>query len=127
MATAESDATARRELAVAQSAHTAMADRYHRLNGEREALHGERAMLVERIGGLGLELAESQRTVAELQNRADQLQNRKSGLRSKIREQEEHLARLYAEIERLTGLIEAMEQTTAWKLHRKVEKLRGRT
>ena len=30
------------------------------------------------------------------------------------------------EIERLTALIEAMECTTAWKLHRKVEKLRGR-
>ena len=44
-----------------------------------------------------------------------------------VGEQDEQLGRVYAEIERLNALIEAMESTTAWKLHRKVEKLRGRS
>ena len=39
---------------------------------------------------------------------------------------EQHLARLYAEIERLGSIIEEMEGTKAWRLHRAVEKLRGR-
>lgn len=122
----ESDATARRELAALRSARFDIEDQYHRLNGECEALRGERTMLLGQIDRLGDELAANQRAVVEHQSRADLHQSRESELRSKVQEQEEHLGRLYAEIERLTELIGAMEQTTAWKLHRKVEKLRGR-
>jgi LmbE family N-acetylglucosaminyl deacetylase len=39
---------------------------------------------------------------------------------------EQHLTRLYAEIERLGSVIEAMEATKAWRLHKAVERLRGR-
>jgi LmbE family N-acetylglucosaminyl deacetylase len=39
---------------------------------------------------------------------------------------EQHLTRLYAEIDRLGSVIEAMESTKAWRLHRAIEKLRGR-
>jgi LmbE family N-acetylglucosaminyl deacetylase len=122
----ESDATARRELAALRSAHSALEDRYHRTNGECVALRGERSMLVGQIERLDHELAESRREFAELQSRTSRHRTRERELSSKVAEQEEHLRRVYAEIERLTKLIEAMEQTTAWKLHRRIEKLRGR-
>jgi LmbE family N-acetylglucosaminyl deacetylase/GT2 family glycosyltransferase len=43
-----------------------------------------------------------------------------------IAEHDENAQRLHAEIERLNRLIQAMEGTKAWKLHRTMEKLRGR-
>jgi LmbE family N-acetylglucosaminyl deacetylase len=43
-----------------------------------------------------------------------------------VPELSENLRRTYAEIERLNGLIRAMEGTRAWRLHRWVERLRGR-
>jgi LmbE family N-acetylglucosaminyl deacetylase len=46
--------------------------------------------------------------------------------RNAIAEHDENAQRLYAEIERLNGIIEAMEGTKAWKLHRSLERLRGR-
>jgi LmbE family N-acetylglucosaminyl deacetylase len=46
--------------------------------------------------------------------------------RSALAEQDENAQRLYAEIERLNGLIEEMKGTKAWKLHRTLERLRGR-
>ncbi|MDX2438425.1 MAG: PIG-L family deacetylase [Acidobacteriota bacterium] len=46
--------------------------------------------------------------------------------RTAIAEHDENAQRLYAEIERLSGIIEAMEGTKAWGLHRTIEKLRGR-
>lgn len=126
VAAAESDATARRELAALRSAFAAIEDQYHRLNGEREALRGERTMLVGRIEELGEELTEGRRAFAELENNTVELRNRERGLASRVEEQDEHLRRLYTEIERLTELVRTMERTTAWKLHRTVEKLRGR-
>lgn len=46
--------------------------------------------------------------------------------RSAIAEHDENAQRLYAEIERLNGIIKAMEGTKAWGLHRSLERLRGR-
>jgi len=46
--------------------------------------------------------------------------------RDAVREQGEHIARLHAEIDRLNSVIGAMEGTKAWRLHRAVERLRGR-
>ncbi len=46
--------------------------------------------------------------------------------RSTVAEQAENIQDLYSEIERLNGIVEAMEGTKAWKLHRKVERLRGK-
>jgi len=127
VAATESDATARRELAEERLSHAEMADGYHRMNGECEALRDERALHLGHIDRLEEELQEHRRTIAELQAEANRLHGEESELRSKLAEQQEHLDRLYAEIERLTGLIEAMEATSAWKLHRKIEKLRGRS
>jgi LmbE family N-acetylglucosaminyl deacetylase/glycosyltransferase involved in cell wall biosynthesis len=46
--------------------------------------------------------------------------------RAAIKEGTDNAQRLYAEIERLNGVIEAMEGTRAWRLHRFAERLRGR-
>jgi hypothetical protein len=50
--------------------------------------------------------------------------------RDRLREQldatGDDLRRTYAEIERLNRLIDDMQATKAWKLHRTMEKLRGR-
>jgi LmbE family N-acetylglucosaminyl deacetylase len=43
-----------------------------------------------------------------------------------LAEHQESAQQLYAEIQRLNGIIEAMESTKAWKLHKLGEKLRGR-
>jgi len=123
VAATESDATARRELAGERLEHMEMTDAYHRLNGEREALREERSNNLGHIERLEEELRTHRRALAEQES---EFHVEETKLRMKLAEQEEHLGRLYAEIERLTELIEAMEQTTAWKFHRKIEKLRGR-
>jgi len=46
--------------------------------------------------------------------------------RTAIAEHDENAQRLHAEIERLNALIKEMEGTKAWKLHRRLERLRGR-
>lgn len=46
--------------------------------------------------------------------------------RRTIAEHEENTHRLYSEIQRLSGIIEAMEGTRAWRLHRRMEGLRGK-
>jgi len=120
-ATAASREAEEHRLAVAK-----LTDGYHRINGERESLRMERVALTGEIERLGIEIAEHQRVIAELQAETGRLFDEEAALRSTIGERDNDLGRLYAEIERLTSLIEAMEGTTAWKLHRKVEKLRGR-
>ena len=126
VAALEGDSIAQRELADLQAAQIARDEAYHRMNGECEALRGERASHIDEISRLEVDLAQHREAVADLQGETKRLHGEETGLRSKIEEQEDHLRRLYAEIERLTDLVETMEKTTAWKLHRKVEKLRGR-
>jgi LmbE family N-acetylglucosaminyl deacetylase len=53
---------------------------------------------------------------------ADELQSHRSALR----DHEENIQNLFIEIQRLNAIIENMEGTKAWKLHRAAEKLRGR-
>ena len=79
------------------------------------------------IERLSTELDEHRRSRDRLQAETERLLHDEKALRSQVGEQDEQLGRLYAEIERLNALIEAMEGTTAWKLHRKVEKLRGKS
>ena len=124
VAATESDLTARRELAVERLDHKKMADAYQRLNGERESLHQERSMHLGQIERLEQEVAEYRQALA---GQESEFHAEEAKLRTELVKQEENLGRLYAEIERLTQLIEAMENTRAWKLHRKVEKLRGRS
>jgi LmbE family N-acetylglucosaminyl deacetylase/glycosyltransferase involved in cell wall biosynthesis len=47
-------------------------------------------------------------------------------LRAAVADQDAHLSRTYAEIERLQTLVADMERTRAWRLHRRIERLRGK-
>jgi chromosome segregation ATPase len=123
----EAATSAERDLRDNRVAMDRLTDRTHRLNGEREALRGERSMLLVKIESLEGELAEHRRSNAELDVECRRLRAEERLLRSKVEEQDEHLGRLYAEIERLTGIIGTMERTTAWRWHKRVERLRGRS
>jgi len=122
----EAASAARREAESHRLTTAKLTDDYHRLNGERETLRMERSAHIDEIERLGSELAKHQRIVDELKSETCRYLDEEAELRSRILEQDEHIGRLYAEIERLNALIEAMEGSTAWKLHRKVEKFRGR-
>ena len=123
----EAAAAARRDLDERRVAMDALTDRFHRMNGECEALRAERSIHLGEIERLGAELDEHRRSRDQLQAETERLLHDEKALRSQVGEQDKQLGRVYAEIERLNALIQAMENTTAWKLHRKVEKLRGRS
>jgi len=106
----EAQAGARSDLAAARTDLTALAqdhqalarerfrweERYHAANGELAGLRGERETLR-----------------AELQRLYDD----EKKLRAAVDDQTAHLARTYAEIERLNGIIREMEATRAWRVH----------
>ncbi|MGK2855737.1 MAG: hypothetical protein ACSLFQ_00885, partial [Thermoanaerobaculia bacterium] len=54
------------------------------------------------------------------------LQTRIDELTGAVTESSAHAGRLYAEIARLDALLEEMRGTKAWRLHRAVERMRGR-
>ena len=91
-------AAAQGDVAAAAREQAVLADRFHRLNGEAEALRGERERLT----------AEARR-----------LYDDELALRAAVADQDAHLGRTYAEIERLNGLIREMEATRAWRLHQR--------
>jgi LmbE family N-acetylglucosaminyl deacetylase/glycosyltransferase involved in cell wall biosynthesis len=102
---AEEAAGARRErtaaraaLAAAERERVAAVDRFHRLNGEAVALR-----------------ADGERLRAE----AQRLYDAERELRAAVADQDAHLGRTYAEIERLNALVREMEGTRAWRLHRR--------
>jgi len=100
------------ELTELRASRAELEDAYHRINGERESLRTAREQLLSQAYGL-------ERRIHELENDA-------ANYRETVDEQEIHLRKVYQEIERLNGLIAEMESTKAWRLHRIVEKLRGR-
>ncbi|HEY4574316.1 MAG TPA: glycosyltransferase, partial [Thermoanaerobaculia bacterium] len=75
-------------------------DRYHALNGELAILRDEHARLQE----------DSRREI-------QRLYGEEGKLRAAVDDQTAHLARTYAEIERLNGIIREMETTRAWRVH----------
>lgn len=75
-------------------------ERYHALNGELAILRDEHAKLQE----------DSRREI-------QRLYDEEGKLRAAVEDQTAHLARTYAEIERLNGLIREMEATRAWRVH----------
>jgi LmbE family N-acetylglucosaminyl deacetylase len=75
-------------------------DRYHALNGELSILKDEHARLQE----------DSRREI-------QRLYGEEGKLRAAVDDQTAHLARTYAEIERLNGIIREMEATRAWRVH----------
>jgi hypothetical protein len=86
---------------------------------ERDAAMAERDRLRD-------EVERGQRQAAIFDTRLRQLFGEEAMLRGAIGETEEHLARTYLEIDRLNALIHEMEGTKAWRLHRFLERLRGR-
>ena len=110
----EARAGARQDLAAARTDLTALAqdhqalarerflweDRYHALNGELAVLKDEHARLQE----------DSRREI-------QRLYGEEGKLRAAVDDQTAHLARTYAEIERLNGIIREMEATRAWRVH----------
>jgi LmbE family N-acetylglucosaminyl deacetylase len=100
----ESDAHAA-EAARLSTAKAELEDAYHRIDGERESL----AVYSDK-----------------LKKQIQDLHDEEKLLREVADDQENHLKRVYEEIERLKALITEMEFTKAWRLHRTIEKLRGK-
>jgi len=128
------EAVARREEVAARSAEAAALRRSqaaleevsHRVNGERDSIRIERDAAVAERDRLREEVERFQRQAAIFDARVRQLFGDEALLRGTIGETEEHLARTYQEIDRLNALIREMQGTKAWRLHRFVERLRGR-
>jgi LmbE family N-acetylglucosaminyl deacetylase/glycosyltransferase involved in cell wall biosynthesis len=114
------------EAASLRRSHAAVEEAYHRVNGERDSIRMERDAVVAERNRLRAELARLERQAAAIDIRLRQLFGDDQVLHSAMDETEEHLARTYQEIDRLNGIIRAMEGTKAWRLHRLVERLRGR-
>jgi LmbE family N-acetylglucosaminyl deacetylase len=98
---------------------------YHSLHGETVALRRERARLqtdvrqtvaeVERLAG------EVRTLHGELERQTRELERvylEESKGRAAVDEQTAQIGKLYAEIQRLEGILRAMENTRAWRLHR---------
>lgn len=107
-----------RELAAGAARFAALERAHADLSAERfaweeryHAAHGAEASLAAENERLSVDLA---RQVADL----TRLYEQEQALRGTIDEQTAHLGRTYAEIERLNGLIRAMEATRAWRLHK---------
>ncbi len=75
-------------------------ERYHALNGELAILKDEHARLQE-----------------DSRQEIQRLYDEEGKLRPVIEDQTAHLARTYAEIERLNGIVREMEATRAWRVH----------
>jgi LmbE family N-acetylglucosaminyl deacetylase len=121
-------ARAHRELA-AERFH--FEDRYHAANGELHALRGDHERLrreAERLGReaqrLGHEVTARDAAAAVVAAEMQRVYGEESKLRGAVEEQGAHLGRTYAEIERLNRLIQEMEATRAWRLHRWLERRR---
>lgn len=81
-------------------------DRWHVAHGELEALRQDR-----------------QRSATDLAR----LYADERDLRAAVADQEAHLGRTYAEIQRLEGLLRDMRSTRAWRLHTRLQGLKGRS
>lgn len=109
----------RRSLAAAEEA-------FHLVNGERDSIRMERDGAAAERDRLRDEVERCQRQAALFDARLRQLFGDEALLRGTVGETEEHLTRTYREIDRLNALIREMEGTKAWRLHRFVERLRGK-
>ena len=105
-------AEARREATESALGRVRLEGRYAELESRYHALHGE---VVARREDAGRQEAELGRLYAD-----------EAALRAAVDERDAHLGRTYAEIARLEERIREMEGTRAWRVHRRVEKLRGR-
>lgn len=91
-----------------------------------DLLRAETVESLERVFDRSAELEEARRCIETERAERAALANELENHRVALREHDENFQRLYAEIQRLNGIIEAMEGTKAWRLHRLAERLRGR-
>jgi hypothetical protein len=92
---------------------------FHRANGELVALREEHRRLSD----------DELRLRASVDDNARQFESmfaEEAALRSVVADQDDHLRRTYAEIERLNGVIREMEATRAWRLHQRLSGRAGR-
>ena len=122
----EAAAAARSEAERARSAEAASTEAYHRLNGEVVSLRAERERLTDEVRRHGDELSRLTAELGDRQRLVGELQLEAADMKSQAAELHGEQERLYAEIARLTSLIHAMEDTKAWRLHRTIERLKGR-
>jgi LmbE family N-acetylglucosaminyl deacetylase len=93
-------------------------EEYHRSRGEALALGAERERLL-------ADLSRLEETAAGRATELTRLFAAERELRDHAADQEEHLGRCYAEIERLNGLLASMRDTRAWRLHEWLERRRA--
>jgi LmbE family N-acetylglucosaminyl deacetylase len=122
----EAATAARSEMSRVRAAEAAATDAYHRMNGEVVSLRSERDRLTDEVRRHGAEVARLTEAAGSLQLEAEHLRRRDTELQKASDERQTRIDELHAEIERLHALIEAMESTKAWRLHRAVERLKGR-
>ena len=109
-----------RDLGALRRSLAELEDAFHRVQGERASLAGERERL----------LGENHRLSADVRRLGDELSrlyDEEKRLHRDAAERGREVESLSAEVDRLSTLIRAMEATKAWRLHRLVERLRGRT
>jgi hypothetical protein len=90
-----------------------------------EVADARRQIEKERIEGI----AERQAIAAQrdaVQAEREALTGELESQRAELRDHEENVQNLFVEIQRLNAVIDEMEGTKAWKLHRAVERLRGK-
>ena len=117
----EDRATARRELAGRESELLQMRADLDGLARAHDALSRERFALEERYFALNGELDAQRKDSDCLRSALQRLYDEEQTLRDNLDEQNSHLGRTYAEIERLNGIIRQMETTRAWRLHQWVQ------
>jgi LmbE family N-acetylglucosaminyl deacetylase/glycosyltransferase involved in cell wall biosynthesis len=122
VAKAEESAAVRTELSALRDAYSRLETGYHALNGEAVGLRNEVASLTE----------ERDRLTAELDRRPEndqitlELYQQRDELRATLDQRDDELRHTFAEIDRLNQLIGEMEGTKAWRLHRTIERFRGK-
>jgi LmbE family N-acetylglucosaminyl deacetylase len=103
-------------------------DRFHDANGELQATRADRERLREearrRLDEMATQLAAREAAAAELAAELRRVYGEEAKLRATADEQNAHLGRTYAEIERLSRLIREMEASRAWRLHRWLQRRR---
>lgn len=108
-----------------------------RLDREVRRLEKDKNILLEEIAAGAHREANMEARARDLVSRSEEmsaeqeaaravLQTRIDELTGAVTESSTHAGRLYAEIARLDALLEEMRGTKAWRLHRAVERMRGR-
>ncbi|MFL6236349.1 MAG: PIG-L family deacetylase, partial [Thermoanaerobaculia bacterium] len=116
----EAQAGARRDLAALRADLAGLQGDLAALSRDQQALSRERFLWEERYHALNGELSilkdEHARLQEDSRREIQRLYGEEGKLRAAVEDQTAHLARTYAEIERLNGILREMEATRAWRV-----------